>query len=111
LEQAFVPVWRKHNSSKQMGRGRALRPLMVTIQSTNVGTDLGDLLGTGEIGAALPWVERGPDLTLFHFPALRCKWRGPMTTLIYIGGVYAALSASLSIILVIGAWRANGSPQ
>ena len=34
-----------------------------------------------------------------------------MTTLIYIGVVYAALSASLGIILVIGGWRANGSPQ
>jgi hypothetical protein len=34
-----------------------------------------------------------------------------MTTLIYIGVVYAALCASLSIILVIGGWRANGSPQ
>ena len=37
--------------------------------------------------------------------------RGPMTTLIIIGVVYAALSVSLSIILVIGGWRANGSPQ
>jgi hypothetical protein len=34
-----------------------------------------------------------------------------MTTLIYIGVVYAAFSVSLSIILVIGGWRANGSPQ
>ena len=34
-----------------------------------------------------------------------------MTTLINIALVYAALSVSLSIILVIGGWRANGSPQ
>jgi len=34
-----------------------------------------------------------------------------MTTLIHICAVYAVLSASLSIILVIGGWRANGSPQ
>jgi hypothetical protein len=32
-----------------------------------------------------------------------------MTTLMTIALVYAALSASLSIILVIGGWRANGS--
>jgi hypothetical protein len=30
-----------------------------------------------------------------------------MTTLTTIGVVYAALSASLAIILVIGGWRAN----
>jgi hypothetical protein len=34
-----------------------------------------------------------------------------MTTIINIGVVYAALSVSLSIIVVIGGWRANGSPQ
>jgi len=34
-----------------------------------------------------------------------------MTTLINIVVVYAALSAGLSIILVIGGWRANGSRQ
>ena len=33
-----------------------------------------------------------------------------MTTLMTVGVVYAALSASLSIVLVIGGWRANGSP-
>jgi hypothetical protein len=32
-----------------------------------------------------------------------------MTTLISIGVVYAALSVGLSIILVIGGWRVNGS--
>ena len=34
-----------------------------------------------------------------------------MTTLINIGVVYAALSVSLSFILVIGGWRANDSRQ
>jgi len=43
----------KTQLSKTKARPRSLRPLMVTIQSTNVGPDLGDLLGTGEIGAVL----------------------------------------------------------
>ena len=34
-----------------------------------------------------------------------------MTTLTTIVAVYAALSASLSIILVIGGWRANDSTE
>ena len=51
-----------------------------------------------------------PRFTKLNYRGLSRR-RGPMTTLINIGVVYAALSVSLSIILVIGGWRANGSPQ
>src|SRR5215475_10203621 len=58
---AFLP------RSERIHSEMFLRLFTVTIHCTNVGPDLGDHLGTDEIGAALPGDESGSDfITIFH---------------------------------------------